>query len=129
MKAQKILIVDDETEFAETCAECLALRGFSARAVSDANAALALLRSGWRPEVVLLDLKMPEIGGLEALTLIKQLDQAIEVIIVTAHGSTASGIEGMQKGLFDYLMKPVEVDELVEKINMAIGRRTGSVNA
>lgn len=124
MNKPKILIVDDETEFAETCAECLVLRGFDARWTNDARTAMELLGSGWRPAVVLLDLQMPEMNGLEALILIKQLDPDIEVIIVTARGSTGDGIEGMRKGLFDYLMKPVEIDELVEKIHQALDKNT-----
>lgn len=122
MKGQKILIVDDETEFAETCAECLAFRGFDARWTGDARSAMEVINSGWHPAVVLLDLQMPEMNGLETLSLIKQFDQDIEVIIVTARGSTEDGIEGMQRGLFDYFMKPVEIEELVEKIHQALDK-------
>lgn len=119
MDKRNILIIDDEMEFAETLAERLNLRNFEAKAVGGAEEALEVIRSGWRPAVVLLDLKMPGLDGLETLGLIKAQDQSIEVIMITGHGSTASGIIGMQHGLFDYLMKPVDIGDLVEKINQA----------
>ncbi|MBI5556727.1 MAG: response regulator [Deltaproteobacteria bacterium] len=118
----KVLIVDDELDFAETVVECLELRGFHAKSAGDANEAMALIKSGWRPEVVILDLKMPGVNGLEALNLIKAHDPSIQVIIATSHGSTSDGIEGMHRGLFDYLMKPVEINELVRMINEAIAQ-------
>lgn len=116
----KILIVDDEMEFGTTLAERLELRGFAAKAVSGAQEALAALASDWQPQVVLLDLMMPGIDGLATLDLIKKHDPRIQVIILTGHGSTESGIIGMQRGLFDYLMKPVDIGELVSKIKEAI---------
>lgn len=119
MSKTKILIVDDEMEFASTLSERLNLRDFDSRAACGAEKAIAIIEAGWIPNVVLLDLKMPGFDGIEALDLIKQHEPSIEVIMVTGHGSTASGIEGMQKGLFDYLMKPIDIGELVEKINEA----------
>lgn len=123
MDKHKILIVDDEMEFAETLAERLNLRNFEARAVGGAEEAQAMIGADWQPDVVLLDLKMPGIDGLAALDMIKTRDQAIEVIMLTGHGSTASGIIGMQRGLFDYLMKPVDIGDLVEKINQAVQKK------
>jgi DNA-binding NtrC family response regulator len=119
MDTIKILIVDDEMEFGSTLAERLELRGLAAKAVSGAQEALAVLASDWRPQVVLLDLMMPGIDGLATLDLIKKHDPRIQVIILTGHGSTESGIIGMQRGLFDYLMKPVDIGELVSKIKEA----------
>ncbi len=119
MDTIKILIVDDETEFGSTLAERLELRGFAAKAVSGAEEALTVLTSDWRPQVVLLDLMMPGIDGLTTLDLIKKHDPRIQVIILTGHGSTESGIIGMRRGLFDYLMKPVDIGELVSKIKEA----------
>ncbi|MFZ5759292.1 MAG: response regulator [Thermodesulfobacteriota bacterium] len=120
-KKIRVLIVDDEADFAETIVECLALRGFQARAVSGASDAMAVMTSGnWRPDVVVLDLKMPEVNGLETLRLIKQHDPAIQVIMATGHGSTSEGIEGMRNGLYDYLLKPVEVNDLARMITEAV---------
>ena len=123
MSEKRILIVDDEYDFAETLAERLQLRDFTAEAVGNAVEALSKIHDGYLPEVVLLDLKLPGLDGLEILDLIKQYDRTIEVIMVTGHGSTASGIAGMQRGLFDYLMKPVDIGELVGKINQAVEKR------
>ncbi|MCX5876468.1 MAG: response regulator [Deltaproteobacteria bacterium] len=122
MTAHRILIVDDELDFGTTLAERLELRGFAAKAVGGAQEAMAVLAGDWRPDVVLLDLMMPGIDGLAALDLIKQHDPKIQVIILTGHGSTESGIIGMQRGLFDYLMKPVDIGELIARINEAGGQ-------
>ena len=119
MTAHRILIVDDELDFGTTLAERLELRGFAAKAVGGAQEAMAVLAADWRPDGVLLDLMMPGIDGLAALDLIKQHDPKIQVIILTGHGSTESGIIGMQRGLFDYLMKPVDIGELIARINEA----------
>ncbi|MFA6283219.1 MAG: response regulator [Desulfurivibrionaceae bacterium] len=119
MSTRRILIVDDELDFGTTLAERLALRGFTAKAVGGAQEAVAALAADWRPDVVLLDLMMPGVDGLATLDLIKQHDPKIQVIILTGHGSTESGIIGMQRGLFDYIMKPVDIGELIVRINEA----------
>lgn len=123
MKKTKVMIVDDEMEFAQPLAERLNLRNFEAEAVACAEDAMTLLRSGWQPDVVLLDLKMPGLDGLDSLSVFKQYDSSMEIIILTGHGSTASGIEGMRRGLFDYLMKPVEIDSLVQRIKAAAEKK------
>ena len=122
MAARRILIIDDELDFGITLAERLELRGFTAKAVAGAEEAMAALTADWRPDVVLLDLMMPGVDGLATLDLIKQHDPKIQVIILTGHGSTESGIIGMQRGLFDYLMKPVDIGELIARINEAGAR-------
>ncbi|MBU4177046.1 MAG: response regulator [Desulfurivibrionaceae bacterium] len=119
MTAHRILIVDDELDFGTTLAERLELRGYAAKAVSGAQEAMGALADNWRPDVVLLDLMMPGVDGLATLDLIKQHDPKIQVIILTGHGSTESGILGMQRGLFDYIMKPVDIGELIARINEA----------
>lgn len=122
----RVLIVDDETEFAATLAERLELRRMQTRVAAGADEALAILGEGWGPDVVLLDLKMPGLDGLQTLTLLKQQDPTLEVILVSGHGSTSAGMEGMQKGLFDYLLKPVDIGVVVEKIEQAYLKKTGS---
>jgi len=124
MYKAKVLIIDDEMEFASTLAERLDLRNFDCKAVESADQAFELLHRGWTPAVVILDLKMPGVDGLATLGMIKKHNHAIEVIMLTGHGSTVSGIEGMKRGLFDYLMKPVDIGELVAKINEA-SNKTG----
>lgn len=122
----KVLIVDDETEFAATLAERLEMRRLQTRVAGGADEALAIIGTGWQPDVVLLDLKMPGLDGLQTLTLLKQQDPTLEVILVSGHGSTSAGMEGMQKGLFDYLLKPVEIGVVVEKIAQAYRKKTGA---
>ena len=119
MERIKVMIVDDEADFAETLAERLELRDFEVRVASGAEEAMAILQPGWTPDVVLLDLKMPGLDGLETLALLKEYDPGIEVILVTGDGSTSAGMEGMSKGLFDYLMKPIDIGVIVERINKA----------
>lgn len=123
MDNTKVLIIDDEMEFASTLAERLDLRDFDSKAVEGAEEAQALFRTRWIPDVVILDLKMPGMDGLATLGMIKQQDPAIEVIMLTGHGSTASGIEGMRRGLFDYLMKPVDIGDLTARITEAAAKR------
>jgi DNA-binding NtrC family response regulator len=122
MERTKVMVVDDEVDFAETLVERLALRDFEVRLASGAEETMSILHTGWTPDVVLLDLKMPGLDGLETLSLIKKHDPGIEVILVTGDGSTSAGMEGMQLGLFDYLMKPIDIGVIVERINKAAAK-------
>jgi DNA-binding NtrC family response regulator len=119
----KILIVDDEIEFAEPLSQRITKRNFDCKTASGVEEALVLLAHGWLPEVVILDLHMPGHDGLAALDIIKSKSPNSRFIMLTGHPSVDSGQEGMKKGLFDYLMKPVSIDVLVEKIEEATGMR------
>lgn len=123
MTMTTVLIIDDEIDFAETLAERLELRGLEAKVATGAGEALALLHGGYRPDVALLDLKMPGMDGLQTLAAIKQHDPNIAVIMVTGHGSTSAGMEGMRKGLFEYLLKPVDIGVVVERIEQAAAKK------
>ena len=123
MTNAKLLIIDDEVEFASTLCQRLQLRGFDVTDVYSGGGGLAVL-STIEPEIVILDLKMPDMSGLDVLEGIKNHNQSIEVIMLTGHGSAASGIEAMEKGAFDYLMKPIDLKELLEKINSADEKRS-----
>lgn len=123
MSHSKVLLVDDEVEFASALSERLRLRNYDARAVYRAEDALPAVKDD-KPEVVLLDLKMPVMDGIEILKAIKQFDPAIEVIILTGHGEAESADEGMKTGAFDYVMKPVDIAELITKIEQA-KKKTG----
>lgn len=124
MSPVDILIVDDEVEFAATLAERMELRGYRTRVTNCGKDALAAVLTS-PPDIVLLDLKMPDLGGLEVLDTIKESNPLIEVIMLTGHGCTISGIEGMEHGAFDYLMKPVDLNMLLDKVNQAFDKRNG----
>jgi DNA-binding response OmpR family regulator len=119
MKNFKILLVDDEEEFVTTLAERLELRGLQARAALNGEAALHMIETD-TPEIVILDVLMPGLGGLEVLRRIKAQHPQIPVILLTGRGSENEGIKGMELGAFDYLMKPLNIEELIKKMQEAI---------
>jgi DNA-binding NtrC family response regulator len=118
----RILLVDDEVEFVSTLSERLQLRGYDVRT---ANNALEALASVYKepPDVIILDLRIPGMDGIETLKAIKKFDPAIEVIMLTGHGDIRSVEEGMKSGAFEYIMKPVDISELTAKIDIARKRR------
>ena len=118
----KVLLIDDEVEFGSALAERLRLRDYDARAFSQAKDALDIIQSD-PPHVVLLDFRMPGMDGIEVLKIIKQMNPSIEVIMLTGHGDTRSIEEGMKSGAFEYIMKPVDIGELILKINQAKNKR------
>ncbi len=122
----KILIVDDEVEFASTLAERLALRGYQAISANCAEDALSSVISN-SPDVVILDIQMPDLSGLELMAAIKDTKPVTEVILLTGHGAIKNGIDGVMQGAFDFLMKPVSMTTLLEKIQQAWQR--GQKNA
>ncbi|MEJ2658365.1 MAG: response regulator [Desulfobacterales bacterium] len=115
----KILLVDDEKEFVTTLAERLELRNMNVSIAMDGEAALALVEND-PPQVVILDVMMPGLSGLEVLEKIKAINSRIQVILLTGHGATKDGIRGMQLGAFDYLIKPIDIEELIKKVNEAV---------
>ena len=118
MNELRVLIVDDEEELVSALVERLNLRGFAAQGVTTGVEALSVLE-GQEFDVVLLDVKMPGLGGLEVIRRIKSARPKQEVILLTGHGSVKSIEEGMALGAFDYLMKPVKIDNLVHILTTA----------
>lgn len=119
MAKLKVCIVDDEEEFVTTLAERLELRGFEAQIATDGASALHLIETD-PPHVVVLDVMMPGMGGLEVLQRIKELNPQIPVILLTGRSTTKEGLEGMRLGAFDYLMKPLSIDDLIKKMQEAV---------
>ena len=119
MEKIKVLLVDDEEEFVTTLAERLELRGFKAQIATNGETALHLIETD-PPHVVVLDVMMPGMGGLEVLQRIKERNPQIPVILLTGHGDTKEGREGMRLGAFDYLMKPLSIDDLIKKMQEAV---------
>lgn len=115
MKEFRVLVVDDEAEFRDLTVKRLDKRGLKAAgAASGEEALVAIDRT--LVDVVLLDVKMPGMDGIETLREIKRRKPLIEVVLLTGHASVDSGIEGMKLGAFDYLMKPIELDSLLDKL-------------
>ena len=115
----KVLLVDDEEGFVSALAQRLKLRGIDARAVKDAETALCELDEQ-AFDMIVLDIFMPGMGGMAMLKQINQKGISTPVLLLTGHGSTKEGIEGMKLGAYDYLMKPVDIDQLIEKIESAV---------
>ncbi|SFM63633.1 response regulator [Thermodesulforhabdus norvegica] len=111
----RVLLVDDEEEFVRTLAERLEIRGVKALVALDGGEAINFLEEG-DVDVVVLDVRMPGMSGLEVLRHIKETRPHLPVILLTGHGDTRDGIEGMRLGAFDYLMKPLNIDTLMEKL-------------
>ncbi len=119
MNDARVLLVDDEEEFVSALAERLDIRGIDTRVATDGEQALELV-AAQSFDVIVLDVIMPGISGLEVLQRIKEQKIPSAVILLTGHGSTREGLEGMRMGAFDYLMKPLDIDELITKMKEAI---------
>lgn len=128
MKQISVLLVDDEEEFVTTLAERLELREIAVSVATDSEEAIRIVDSE-RPEVVVTDVKMPGMGGLDLLRLIKARHPRIQVILLTGYGSTRDGIKGMRLGAFDYMMKPVKIEELIEKLWRAFEASEGGAGS
>lgn len=123
MQDWNVLLVDDEVEFVSTLAERLCFRGLQVQVANDGEGALRRIAAD-QPDVVVLDVMMPGMSGLTVLERIKADYPHIPVILLTGIGSTKEGLEGMRLGAFDYLMKPLRIEELVEKIGEAVHKKS-----
>jgi DNA-binding NtrC family response regulator len=123
MSLANILLVDDEVPFVETMTKRLKKRGFDILSAHTGQEALDRLSRNHGIEVVILDVKMPGMDGIQALEEIKRRFPITEVIMLTGHATIESAIEGMRLGAFDYLMKPCDMEQLVSKVETAARRR------
>lgn len=118
MENIRLLLVDDEDHFRRTLSKRLEKRGFIVDQAAGGNACLTLLEDK-EVDVVILDIKMPGMNGLDVLKIIKDRHPKSEVILLTGHATADTGVEGIKSGAFDYLSKPIELDHLVNKIKQA----------
>lgn len=118
MEQIKILLVDDEKEFVETLADRIKLRDHKAEVALNGEQALKKL-DDQIPDVVVLDLKMPGIDGMEVLRRIRKAYPKVQVIMLTGHGSEKHKNEAKKLGAFEYLQKPVDIDTLMKKVKLA----------
>ena len=114
----KLLLVDDERQFAQTLSERLRLREIGSVIAYDGESALDMIKEE-EPDVMILDLKMPGIDGIEVLKQVKQTNPNIEVIILTGHGNEADKQRCLELGAFAYLEKPVDVNVLSDTLRKA----------
>ncbi len=118
----KILIVDDEKDFVEMFSLRLTRQGEKVSVAYSGQEALDLLEKT-RIDVVILDIRMPGMDGIETLKRIKASYPLVEVIMLTGHGSTETAVEGMKEGAFDYLLKPADFEDISEKVANAWKRK------
>lgn len=124
MNGFKILIVDDETDFLDTIVARLKKRKLDATGVTSGEAAIEQLKNQLF-DVILLDVKMPGgMDGIETLREIKKIQPLAEVVMLTGHASLETSIEGMKQGAFDYLLKPMKLNILLEKMNEAFEHKS-----
>ncbi|MGV1100685.1 response regulator [Thiovibrio sp. JS02] len=114
----RILLIDDEFDFVSTTSKRLARRGYDCRLGLNCEEGLKVIHTGW-PDVVVLDVMLPDRDGIECLKEIKKNWPAVPVILLTGHASMQAGLHSMQHGAADYCLKPIDLETLIEKIDIA----------
>jgi len=122
MEKIKMMLVDDEERFLSTTQKVLVRKGYDVQTASSGSEALEKLKQK-NIHVVILDVKMPGMDGIATLREIKKLFPLVEVIMLTGHATVESAVEGLKSGATDYLMKPADSDELVNKAQEAFEKR------
>ncbi len=122
MEKFRVLVIDDEIDFVETIVKRLRDRGLEAEGALSGPEGLQILENK-DFDVIVLDVKMPRMNGIETLREIKKKKPLVEVIMLTGHGSVESGIQGLQLGAFNYVMKPVPLNELLKQMTQAYERK------
>lgn len=117
-RPRNILLIDDEEDFLETTSRRLRRREFEVKTATRCAEALPVVIAGW-PQVIVLDVMLPDTDGMECLRRIKQQAPQLPVVMLTGHASMHAGLQGLEHGASDYCLKPIEFDELVEKIIIA----------
>jgi DNA-binding response OmpR family regulator len=117
----KLLLVDDEAGYVAVLAKRMAKRNIDVTAALSGTEAIQILRRE-AFDAAVLDLKMEDMDGIEVLKVFKKMDPAMPVIMLTGHGSETAAREGIQFGAHDYLTKPCDLEELIEKIKLAAGK-------
>ncbi len=119
----RVLLIDDEVAFTSTLLERLELRNITAQAVPDGHTGIAVLDEAQGGDaafdVVVLDVLMPGLDGLETLRHVRLRHPRTPVVVLTGHGSTRDGMRAMRLGAVDYLVKPVDIDDLVRVVSRA----------
>lgn len=120
--AIRVMLVDDEEAYVHVLANRLEKRGFQVAKAYSGSEALQKMRH-YEFDVAVLDLKMTDMDGIEVLKIIKLMDSQMQVIMLTGHGSATACKQGLEFGAFDYIMKPCELDALINKIREAFRKK------
>jgi DNA-binding NtrC family response regulator len=118
-----VMLVDDEAPFVETMTKRLSKRNLTIITAGNGKEALEQLNHNRNLDVIILDVKMPEMDGIETLREVKGISPLTEVIMLTGHATVETAIEGMRLGAYDYLMKPCDIDQLVGKVTEATRKK------
>ncbi len=122
MDKDRVLLVDDEEEFVRALAKRLGARGLNVEVSGDGESAVEKVKQR-DFDVIVLDLAMPGIDGLETLKRLREVNPDLQIVLLTGHGSIKSGVEAMKEGAVDFLEKPAEFSELLAKIQEASAKR------
>ena len=118
-----VMLVDDEVPFVETMTKRLEKRNLRVLSAFSGDEALEKISGNRNLDVIILDVKMPGMDGIDALALLKKDFPLTEVIMLTGHATVETAIEGMKRGAFDYLMKPCDLEQLLEKVQEATAKK------
>jgi len=121
-KKLTVLLVDDEDRFREALSRQLSVRGFDVLSAANGENALKMVHKN-KVDVTILDQKMPGMDGTQTFNEIKKIDPSIEIIMLTGQATVGNALEIMKQGAFDYIMKPMNIDELLFKIEDAYTRK------
>jgi len=121
MSKTRVLLVDDEEDLSLVLAERLEMKGFIARGAVSSEEALNLIENE-EYDIMIIDIKMPGIGGLDLMQRVKQIRPKTQIILFTGHGTEKEGAAAINDGAFDYLIKPIKIDDLIDKINKAVNK-------
>lgn len=122
MRKPRLLLVDDETSFTENLLVLLSRKGYEVLTANDGERALRIIEEQ-EVDVIILDQVMPGMDGVTTLKELKKKRPHVEVIVLTGHGSVPSALDGLQLGAYDYLMKPIRLGDLEEKMEQAFQRK------
>ena len=122
MEKMKLMLVDDEERYLQTTAKLIEKKGYEVFTARSGEEALEKLKAQ-DVHVVILDMKMPGMDGNETLKAAKTLYPLVEIILLTGHATVDSAIDGLKNGAFDYLMKPADIDQILEKALDAFEKR------
>jgi DNA-binding response OmpR family regulator len=123
-----LLVVDDEPVERQTLTDILRLEGYHVAAVANGEAAVDYVRLN-PVDLMVLDLRMPGMNGLEVVKVVNRLSQDIEIILLTAHGSMESAIEALRSQVHDYLLKPASPSQIIDSVNRGLERRNARLQA